>query len=366
MSSDQSDKGSSILGSLFARDGIIDHGTYYLRDQPLLLSTLLVTVLVVALGAVASDAARAVAVPIVVLSGLGIGFTFVLLIRERRRGELIGKILEVRGTPAEISPPEGVSNDEGDWVGDAMVSWLSEFCQQAQIVLDVGARRGVLAGDVFLVDSASSGSVEQRSEARDLPDFGSSLRVVEVHEGLSVATVFGYSYRKHLDGLMSKLFAAAADDSETVDTAALSAVLAPIRVGQRAFGLAPGESCPFLQIHDASERTPEKLPDESEADSIIRITRLTDTLRLADEFLGQHGGSRAAPDVLFRKGVTVYELDRPQEAHEVFASFLQRFPFHVSARGAREWIEEIQRELSSGERPPEEDAGEPSGSGEEP
>lgn len=62
----------------------------------------------------------------------------------------------------------------------------------------------------------------------------------------------------------------------------------------------------------------------------------------ADDFLLNHGDGFFAADVLWDKGYVQFKLGDYDEAANTFDHFLDRFPFHPSAPGAREYKDKAQ------------------------
>jgi TolA-binding protein len=222
------------------------------------------------------------------------------------------------------------------------MEWLQRFFHETQIVVDLGRRRGVQSGDYFVaIDSSKQLIGLKGEELGSLELEGSLMKVAQVDTAFSVCQLADYRYEQHFAALSSKL-KALADPDGTIDLEKHVASLSPIAVGQRAVLVPHEESVWRDDLEDLYGRTLADGQTEQEKSFLFR-----EMTRKADAFLLRHASGFFASRVLFQKGYAQFQMKDYRNAKDTFEAFLERFPFNVSASGAREWIGKAEQELAA-------------------
>lgn len=316
----------SLTEAVFGGDGLIAQGIYHLRKQPILVFSLLVVVLIVALFAVASatDAATRNVVPwILGFAAFTLLLFFVLsFVDPEKRSKETG-LVELRTVKRvdNPAPPMGEEGDEKEAEIQVML-WLEHWSEEARIVVDAGTDRSVEVGDYFVVirnpDRATGLRENQIGNLKD--DAASQVKVVRVYATESVCRLEGFAYTAYFQELEQ-----AGHDFATLP--------GPVVPGQRVLAVPRAEKAYMDVISNQYAKT---LGNDVPAEK--RLFHLEEMVRAARTLLTDHPSGWFAADALFQRAYAEFELGRFREARESFDEFLDRYPFHVSARGARTWL----------------------------
>ncbi len=332
------EKGKSPLDALFSKDSVLATGLSYLRDYPVLVFAVLVIVLLVAIVSVAGSTAettRYIAGSIVVVA-----FLAMLLFALTTFGPFRSRSRMVRGTVVELRnlPPFDAETDDADAVGLAMMKWIGAFFEQTGIVIDKGGRQKVEVGDYFAVQSDQK--QVQNLEGENLgkvTEDGTLLRVAEVYPKFSVCTLASWKYGDYDPG---KRLAPFADAQGNIDIKEHLEALSPVGRGQEVIAIAKQEKALNDDIEEFYGRT---LADDVPAQE--KVVYYREMISKARDFLETYPAGFFAPHVLFQQGYAQFQLQKYDDSIETFERFLKRYPLHVSATGAREWIEKARTSL---------------------
>jgi tetratricopeptide (TPR) repeat protein len=235
------------------------------------------------------------------------------------------------GTVVQLAHLPKVS-DQGK-TDERIIRWINDFFNNAFIIIDKGAHDGVERGDYFvsIVDE-----VEVKSIGGDilgvLQEEGSTIKAVDVHAKFSLCQLVNLTYVSYSKNLEKRL-KEFADKQENIDLNKHVELLSPFTIGQKVISLPKAEKEQWEEIEDIYRKTISE--NISRAEKAIRYK---DMSHKADIFISRHPEGYFAPSVLFQKGYAQFQLGAYRDSINTFEQFLSRYPFHVSAPGAREWI----------------------------
>jgi TolA-binding protein len=242
------------------------------------------------------------------------------------------------GTVVKLERLPAVPKDAAD-LGEWYVAWLKEFFD-AQIIIDRGSLQGTKQGDYFV--AVQDEKEIQSKEGRALGimrEEGSLVRVVDAHPKFSICQLTDFTYGSHFKALEARLTKAADKDGQ-IDLEKHAELLAPVTVGQKVIAIPQEEKARRDEIEEAYGRTlAESTKDEE------RNLRYADMIVAADKFLVEHATGYFAPNALFQKGFAQFKLGQYRDSINTFELFLTRYPFHVSAPGAKDWIEKATKAM---------------------
>lgn len=213
-----------------------------------------------------------------------------------------------------------------------LLEWIRRFFDETQIVIDAGSDEGVTYGDYFVsIQNQTQIKGLSGEELGELEDEGSLIKVVEVRPKFSVCALEAYSYEDHLAAL-PKVLEQFADKDGTINVDDHLSTVGPLVVGQHVIGIPQEETAGRDAIEELYGQTlSDALSDEE------KFVYYRQMIRAADNFLLSHSQGYFAPDALFQKGYAQFQLAEYQNAVETFENFIEKYPFHVSAKGARDW-----------------------------
>lgn len=240
-----------------------------------------------------------------------------------------GNVIELRKLP----PGPSSDNEDPDAFVQWFISWMGRFFDETQIIIDVGSQRGVKKGDYFaVIQSQTQIKNLTGEELGNLQEEGSLIKVAEVHPKFSVCTLEEYRYRDHIDAL-PKILSQFADKDGNIDIEEHLDVIGPIVVGQQVFGIPQEEKAARDAIEELYSKTLSDAISGEEKSIYYR-----EMARKADAFLLSYSQGYFASSALFQKGYAQFQLGEYQNAIGTFEFFLERYPFNVSAGGARDWV----------------------------
>jgi hypothetical protein len=251
---------------------------------------------------------------------------------------VLGTVVELRDLPRGLGPLADNEQAFADW----FMNWLKRFFNETQIVVDLGSRRGVQSGDYLVAVERAEQLVNLKGEELGSIELeGSLIKVAQVETAFSICRLADYRFGQHMDSLPSKL-ESLADPDGTIDMDKHADALSPIAVGQRTV-LVPHEETVWRDdMEDLYGRTLADELAEQEKSFLYR-----EMVRKADAFLLRHGSGYFAEHVLFQKGYAQFQMKDYRNAKDTFEAFLERYPFSVSAPGARDWISKAVEQLSA-------------------
>jgi TolA-binding protein len=238
------------------------------------------------------------------------------------RGITIGRVLK-----QEHLPPLGNPDDEKE-----LFLWLNNFFEAAQIFIDKGSLDGVRTGDYFVAVNETEIKDERGKVIGTVQEEGSTLRVAVVDSKFSIAQLNEFAYRQYSKDLQSR----EAQMGATARTNNNAEFYSPVAVGQKVVGLPLEERAQWKELSQLYERTLSK--EATDEENQRRYQEIVDK---AEEFISEHGNGCFAPRALFDKGYAQFKLKQYRASIRTFELFLDRYPFHVSASGARKTIEEV-------------------------
>jgi hypothetical protein len=254
----------------------------------------------------------------------------------------VGAVVEVLRAP---ETPDFDSLEEDQITEVLGLWWLSlveAFFNTVQIAIDRGTAHGVSAGDYFAV-------LEPSEEIRDLGgdllgsvDSGESLiRVVTPQPRLSICQLTDWAYEGAIDRTMSQI-ADFADADGNIDISSNAELFWPIRRGQRVFAVPGEEKAGRDEVEELYARTLAEHVGDEEKRFLYR-----EMVKRVDGFLLDHGTGYFASAMLFQRGYAQIKLGEHDDAIATFEMYLRRYPFGVSASGARDWIEVAEAALGA-------------------
>jgi hypothetical protein len=245
-----------------------------------------------------------------------------------------GKVVKVEHLPE--FPGETTQSGEA-----AVAAWLKRLFE-VRIIIDKGSLHGTKQGDYFVV-------IQEESEIKNndgnvlgvLQEKGSMLQVVDAQPKFSICKLIGFAYESYSKDLYRRL-AKAVDRDGNIDAEKAAKLSAPFTVGQTVIAVPREEKTRWDEITEAYNRT--LAPDIGDEEKKLRYT---DMIKKADEFMSEYGNGYFAPDAIFQKGFAQFQLQQYGESINTFELFLKRYPFHLSAKGANEWIEKARNAMTS-------------------
>ncbi|UCG43301.1 MAG: hypothetical protein JSU73_01390 [candidate division WOR-3 bacterium] len=368
----------NALAAVFGKHGVIWRGLYYLRDYPEFVFPTLVVVLVVVLVVAlrpSSTHVQSIAWGLIILSVLALAVFLVLKLRTTGRrarpatkrrsrrasvrlaawGGIVVSVLALAaflvvrhrtpvgpgrpttGKIARVTDLPSLPPTAEDSMQQWTLEWINTLYCRTRIVVDKGSRDRVEVGDYFVVpageakDRATTGDLGTRQEAAGL------IEVVMVEPTSSVCRLVSYPLERFLQ---SFTFERLEEEGPSV--------LSPLAAGQRAIAVPRAEKAGWDAIEELYDLTLD--PD---LDGAKRRFYHEEIVRKARTFLLDHGNGYFAPGALFQMGYAQFQLEQYADATETFELFLERFHFHPSAPGARDWI----RQASGARRAQSRDSG---------
>lgn len=122
----------------------------------------------------------------------------------------------------------------------------------------------------------------------------------------------------------------------------LPQLAAPVRKGQTVVLIPGKEAIAWNNV----ERSIGKASSDTAKPEVRRVY-YRDAISSADRFFHDYPNGYFEADVLFQRGYALYQLKRYEDAIDDFQDFLDRYPFHPSASGARDWIERAKKRIGS-------------------
>jgi hypothetical protein len=195
----------------------------------------------------------------------------------------------------------------------AIGQWLVDWYDNAEIEVDEGSSRGLGPGDYFATIATDKRARKlPQSEIANLQDSATSLlKVVRVAPHSSICQLQEFAYNKYF----------AAHPNATT--------LVPVR--EAVVAVPPREIDLRDEIVAAEDHK-----------------RWSEVIPLTDQFLLRHPKGFFSADVLFKKGYAQYQLGQYAPSAGTFRQFLDLYPFHASAPGARDWEEKASTKSGTG------------------
>ena len=252
----------------------------------------------------------------------------------------VGAVVAVLETP-ETPDFDSVAEDEVDEaMGNWLISLVKEFFDTVQIAIDRGSSHGVSAGDYFAVLAPSESVRDLGGDLLGSVDRDEALiRVVSTQQLLSVCQLTDWAYQGYFERVTSEV-SELADADGKIDVAGNAQLFWPVRRGQRVYAVPREEKAGRDEVQDLYDRT----LDEHVSDDEKRFL-YQEMIKRVEAFLLDHGTGYFASAMLFQRGYAQIKLGQNREAIATFEMFLSRYPFSVSAPGARNWIEEAEEAL---------------------
>ena len=230
---------------------------------------------------------------------------------------------------------------EDDALAMLMVSYVQTFFEDARIVVDIGARTGVAERDYLAV--VSDPEVARHIDLQNLSylhgSFSCLVRVAMAYPQTSVCQLSSWAYSDYFSQF-EKLTKAAAGGRDEIELSDLDNVLPLIKAGAKGVLIPRDEVAARDAIQHHYDQT---LSDESPEDE--KRHHYKEMIREAERLLLHDSRGFFASDALFQKGYAQFQLEKYEESISTFNGFLDRFPFHTSSEGAREWISKGEERL---------------------
>ena len=221
------------------------------------------------------------------------------------------------------------------------------FTQQlfdALFILDAGSEEGVRQGDKFGLYYEPTEVYDPKGRLLDrIPGGSNMLRAVEVKERVSYCRLEDLVYEQAIDGLQRRLDEQGIQELEEIKEIdqTLNHDLILSLFGKKAVRIPRQESDRKSILSDLYDDTLEGNQSSQE-----RVKHLRKLVMESRKFLDDFPGSVLASGAAFHEAWGTMKMERYEEAEELFRSFCERYPFSVSVKGARDWIEEIGYRLS--------------------
>ena len=238
----------------------------------------------------------------------------------------ISEVTHIDGQPA--SPTFEDTSAKSDKANMAAVGkWLSGYFD-ARIEVDGGTDHDLRPGD-YLV------AIPDRKKAADLPaenlgnledEATALLKVVRAYPHSGVTQLESYSYEA--------AFRNVPDDAPAKE---LFDRVAPVRVGEAVVAIPHAEARARAQVEALDARAADAKSREE------RRILYEQVIEEADAFLDDYPTGYFAGATLFQRGDAELSLRECGTARRTFTAFLNRYPFHPSAPGARERVKKAER-----------------------
>jgi tetratricopeptide (TPR) repeat protein len=217
----------------------------------------------------------------------------------------------------------------GEDAGDKLTAGIF----RALFVLDAGTANGFSKGDRFALYYEPTEVKDSDGRVIDrIPGSINLLRAIEVKERVAYCKLESFDYKaamQHLDRAVDALQEEALDEKQVEGlTLAL--------FGRRAIRIQRTESDAQGKLEDIYRR----VLDE-ERGSASRRKALLELLSASRDFLAAYPGSVLADGAAFNEAWSTMELERYEEAEQLFERFAENYPFSTSLSGAREHLDEI-------------------------
>ena len=259
---------------------------------------------------------------------------------------LSGTVVDIRNLPQEITADVNVANSEelASW----FIQWIGYFFQSVQIIVDRGSENSIKVGDYFAVIYAEE-TVRNLAgkELGTLRRDGSIIRVIQAFPQFSICQLQSYHYVEHMNSLSEFFKSIEKDVAKGMDTENIRArlekrlnTIGPVMVGQKVVRIQPDEKTGRDLLEDLYGKVIKPEIDDEE-----KIFYTHELKRKAEDFLAHYSEGYFAPYALFQKGYAQFQLKEYQNAIDTFELFLKRYPFHFSAEGAQNWINQAKQEI---------------------
>jgi hypothetical protein len=262
---------------------------------------------------------------VVLVLGIGLGIYSATKLDDTDEPEKVS-IATIKELVDAPEPPAVSQSDAG--FEEASLRWLLAYFDETRIEIDAGSENGLASGD-FMV------AIPDREHAEDLPpeslgnlqdEATALLRIARAFAKTSTLQLEGYAYEAAFRGIP-------ADAS----TAEVFARAAPVKEGQALVAIPRAEARAHARLEDLSTRA-------SEARAGPERTILNERLiEEAEAFLTDYPTGYFAADAQFEIGGAELALGECRAARRTFEAFVERYPFHPAAPGARDKVEQAER-----------------------
>jgi pimeloyl-ACP methyl ester carboxylesterase len=212
--------------------------------------------------------------------------------------------------------------------------FLDKLFNQTLFVLDVGSADGSAVGDMFslyynpTVVRGPDGRVADR-----IPGPANLLSATDVKERVSYCKLKNFAHERAVQGINRALHELEQQGVEKLDESQVDGLVLSL-FGRRAKKIPRQES----EAAAGLKKIYSVIPRER---SVDRDKALQDLLMANRDFLEKYPRSVLAEEVAFDVAIYTFELERYEEAENLFERFRTKYPFSASVDGARNWIKEI-------------------------
>lgn len=223
-----------------------------------------------------------------------------------------------------------------DFVGDDAGEKLIKGLFRALFVLDAGTADGVAHGDKFGLFYESTDVKDADGRVVDrIPGSMNLLGAIDVKERVSYCKLESFAYQAALRGIQSAIDALNMDGDATLDEKQIEKLTLAL-FGRRAVRIQRAESDRSGKLEDIYGRVLGEKPG-----SEGRRNALLELLSASRDFLAAYPGSVLSDGAAYHEAWSTLQLERYDEAEQLFTRFTENFPFSTSVSGARELVDEI-------------------------
>ena len=245
---------------------------------------------------------------------------------EKRTKNIVGKVMAV------TDQPKLFSEDYADKAAQILHKWFND----AKIKVNLGANFGIKKEDLFIV--VYSDITKQELEILDIASVDETLVEItakSVQRDYSICKVTSLAYNKlevSRESMKNKLGLHVLGKDAKIDVELADKIDAWVNEGQWVVLVPREEKLVHDELDDLYHQTLDEIPQDERAFYYREIERRS------RKYLLNYPHSYFTPNALFRQGFAQFKLGKFNESIETFSLFLEQYPFHVSAPGAKEWI----------------------------
>lgn len=260
----------------------------------------------------------------------------------KRTKNTVGKVIAVNNQPKSFS--EGIADADPEVSELQIGAYAKKWFHDAQIKVDLGADSGIQREDLFVV--VYSDVNMQELENLDIANVDETMLEItakNIQPNYCICMITNLAYnelekRKKL--LMKKFGLDNLDGDASIDIELAEKIQSWVIEGEWAVLVPREQKLAHDELEDLYDQTlSDKIPYDKKKFYYEEMERKN------RKYLLNYPNSYFAPNALFQQGYAQFRLGKFNESIETFNLFLERYPFHKSVDGAKDWIIKAEEKL---------------------